>query len=126
MKRFWIGVGVLCMLLALGGGVAWGMEAIHDPLVTQLQQAQAAAAAEDWATATALSQSALQRWQTWHRFTAAFADHAPMDEIDSLFAELQVYAQARNEDHFAALCAQLAQLAHAMAESHSPNWWNLL
>ena len=126
MKRLWIGLGILLLLLALGIGVTKGMETIHTPICEQLRRAEAAAAEQDWAEADALSDAARQRWQTWHRFTAAFADHVPMDEIDSLFAELAVYARARDKDHFCAICAQLSQLVRAMAESHSPTWWNLL
>ena len=126
MKRVWIGVAVLAVLLVAGTVIAWGMNAIHQPIARQLQQAGAAAMAEDWDTALREAAAARDAWNCGWRMTAAFADHTPMDEIDGLFAELEIYAQAREKEHFAATCAHLAQLAEAMAESHSPTWWNFL
>ena len=126
MKRLYLGIAILFILLALGSSVSWGIHGIHEPIHAQLQQAHTAALDADWTLAQRLSLEAQQRWLRWQHFTAAFADHAPMDEIDSLFAQLTVYAQAKDIPHFCALCAELAQLTHAMSESHSPTWWNLL
>ena len=50
----------------------------------------------------------------------------PMDDVDTLFAEMQVYAQAEEIPHFAACCGQLSRLVLAMAQAHSPTWWNFL
>ena len=126
MRRFWIGVIVLGVLLVAGAVIAWGMDAVHQPIARQLQQAGTAAMAEDWDTALQDAAAARERWKRCWRFTAAFADHTPMDEVDGLFAELDIYAQSREQEHFAATCAHLAKLAEAMAESHSATWWNLL
>ena len=54
------------------------------------------------------------------------ADHAPMDEIDSLFAQMEVYAQARDSLHFGSYCARLAELITAVSDAHQLNWWNFL
>ncbi len=50
----------------------------------------------------------------------------PMDpwrEMDSLFARAEVCG---DEQERKALCAELAQRARAMSNAHSPTWWNLL
>ncbi len=47
----------------------------------------------------------LQAREAWGRsrhLGACFADHTPMEEIDALFAEVEVYAAAREETDFAA------------------------
>jgi hypothetical protein len=49
-----------------------------------------------------------------------------MDEIDSAFAQLTYYIQQENRDQFPALCARLAELVDAMADSHRLTWWTLL
>lgn len=126
MKRFWIGLGILLFLLGLGTASAWGIQSIHDPIAKQLQQAGQAAADGAWDQAQTLLEDSQHRWHKWQHFTAAFADHAPMEEINSLFAELKIYAQARDALHFSALCARLAHLTQAIAESHCPFWWNFL
>lgn len=126
MNRLRIGILVLAALLILGVAVTWAMEAIHAPMTKHLQQAAQAAMKEDWTSALRYAGEAKQNWKQRQRFIAAFADHTPMDELEGLFAELEIYAQAREKEHFAATCAHLAQLTQAMAESHSPTWWNLL
>lgn len=126
MRRFVIAVSMLLALLALGCGITWAMARVHRPMARQLEQAAAAAMAEDWENALALSDEAWRAWQKWRRFTASVADHTPMDEAEGLFAQLQTFAQARERVHFAATCNQLARLADAMADSHDPAWWNFL
>ena len=122
MKRLMIGVCVLTVLLIAGIGVSTLFCHAHQPTARLLEEAGAAAAAGDWSSAQALSRQARQRWDAHHHLTAAFADHGPMDEIDSLFAQLE--ASARSD--FAALCARLAALTRAMTESHSLHWWTVL
>ena len=126
MKRLWIGLGVLAVLLAMGLWVSAAMEWTHVVMVQQLQQASRAAMAEDWPAALEAAQQAQGHWNKHRRWIAAFADHTPMDEIEGSFAEMEVYAQDREKQHFAATCARLAQLAEAMGESHAVSWWNLL
>ena len=126
MKRFWIGVVILLTLLLTGSVTAWGIRQIHRPMVQQLTSAAQLAMAEDWNKAVPLAADARDRWQRYYNITAAFADHAPMEELDSLFAELMVYGQLQDVGHFSSLCVHLSQLAEAMAESHLPKWWNIL
>lgn len=126
MKRFWIGIGILSVLLIFGVIVTWAMWTIHTPISTRLQAAQKAAMENNWEEATRLAAISQQQWKKWYSVTAAFADHGPMEEISSLFAELDVYASEQDSAHFAALCGNLSQLAEAMADSHIPTWWNLL
>lgn len=126
MKRFWIGLCVMALLLAGGIGVSAGFSIALEPATNSLQQAAQAAAEADWPLAIHCTDQAQQRWQRFWRFTAAFADHSPMDEIDSLFARLEVLGKQKNQEEFAALCAQLSQLTDALAHSHSLHWWTLL
>ena len=126
MRRLVIAVSMLLVLLALGCGITWSMAKVYRPMARQLEQAAAAAMEEDWEAALRLSEEAWDTWQTWRRFTASVADHTPMDEVEELFAELQTFAAAREQVHFAATCTQLARMAEAMADSHDPAWWNFL
>lgn len=126
MKRFWIGVCLLVLLLGIGIFTQIGMHRIHDPISRSLDAAAQAALAGDFSQAQALARDAQEIWtRNWHR-TAAAADHEPMDRMDTLFAALQVYARQRDTDCFAATCVQLARLARAMGDAHAFNWWNLL
>ena len=48
-----------------------------------------------------------------------------MEEIDALFAEVEVYAAAREETDFAAGCAALSRKVEAMGQAHGASWWKL-
>ena len=126
MKRPFLGFCILLTLLFSSIGIWWGMEDIHRDISQLLTQAQAAAENENWQQAGEFSTRAKERWEHHHRFTASFADHTPMDELDGLFAELEVYLQNRESPHFEATCAQMVLLTQAMADSHGIQWWNVL
>lgn len=126
MKRFWVGVGLLAVLMGIGVITAVSMRYVHAPVAELLSRASRAALTEDWEKAEALSKEAMEQWQQhWHA-TAALADHEPMEEIDSLFAELEVYLETKEDVHFAACCRNLSTLAKAVGEAHTINWWNLM
>ena len=126
MKRLYIGAGLLAVMLAAGIFLTGAFNAIHEPLQDQLQQAQTAAAAGDWQKAGDLTKQAKEKWEASRHFVAAVADHEPLEEMDSLFARLEVLCLLREEDEFAADCAELARLCEAMAESQRVTWWSLL
>lgn len=126
MKRLWIGLSILALLLTGSFLIHAALARIHNPIAADLEQAAAAALNEDWATALDLAQHATVRWEKFHHFTAAFADHTPMDELDGLFRELKIYAGMRENPHFSATCTHLSFLATSIAESHRLSWWNLL
>ena len=126
MKRTWFGAGLLGVLLVLSLLTAWWMDRCHSPVAGDLQQAAEAAMAEDWERAETLCDRAAQSWERCRKITAVFADHGPMEEIDSLFAELKIYTDAREQVHFAATCAQLSRQVDAMGEAHGLMWWNIL
>ncbi len=126
MKRLWMGLGILAVLLALSCTVTISMERIHSPIAENLARAADAADREDWEKAQALAEQARARWEQYWRFTATVADHTPMDELDGSFEELAVFLQARENPHFSVTARHLSTLAQAMADSQTPTWWNVL
>lgn len=126
MKRSWIGAALLAVLLIAGGCVTWAMGNIHSPISRELESAAQYALEEDWTQAEALEKNANTAWQKSRDFSACFADHDPMEEIDEAFAQLEVYARCREEVAFAAEAAQLARKVQAMGEAHGLLWWNIL
>lgn len=126
MKRFWLGFLILTMLLAGSLLIHTALYRIHTSISADLEQAALSALQKNWDDALRHARTATNRWQRYHRFTAAFADHTPMDEVDGLFSQLPVHAQQREDPHFAATCNELFVLTSAIAQSHGLNWWNLL
>lgn len=126
MKRGWIGFALLLLLLAGGAASSWTLVKQQEPMEGYMEQAAGYALAADWENAEALTQWVRGQWQLHRKFTAAFADHGPMEEIDGLFAQLEVYRTAGETIPYAAVCAELSCQLRAMGEAHIPSWWNLL
>lgn len=126
MKRSWIGLTLLLVLLAAGLLTTWAMGRIHQPIAQDLEQAADRALAGDWSSAEAFSRQAVTGWEKWAHFRACLADHSPVEEIDAGIAQLRVYGIARDEVSFAAVCAELAKKIDAVGDAHGLVWWNML
>lgn len=126
MRRFLLGVTLLTALLLFGLWIRAGTDRMLTPISHRLQQASQQCLSGDLAQGQALAEQAQQDWDSVWRYIAVFTDHAPMDEIDGLFGQLNsFYAESSTAD-FAACCARLSQLVRAVADAHSPSWWNIL
>ena len=124
MRRFVLGISLLVSLLLGNIGIAAQMHQIHLPVAEQLRQAAELSVLGDGSGAYAAVQQAEKNWLHYRKFTAAFTDHRPLEEIDVLFGALESYPHG--SDNFAELCRQLAERTEVMARSHLPVWWNLL
>ena len=126
MKRLYIGVCVLLILFLLGLLISFATNQMYAPISRLLEEAAQAALSEDMAVATQKAKEAKQLWDKCKSATATVADHTPMEEIDHMFSEADIYAQSGEKPHFAACCAQLAVMVQDMADAHRMNLWNLL
>ena len=126
MKHLWFGSLLLCFLLALGAMVSYGVQQVQAPLTDQLEQAAEAGFSEDWVSADGFLTAARDQWEKYRTFLAAVVDHKPMEEIDSLFGELEFYQKARDSTLFSGVCQRLGQLTQAIGEAYRLSWWNLL
>ena len=126
MRRSWIGFFLLLVLLLLGLFATRKMQAIHEPIAVQLQQAAYWSSLDDWETAEAFFQRAEKNWKKSEQFRACLADHNPIEDIDAAFAMLEVYCAAEEETAFEGACRELARKVAAVGEAHGLVWWNLL
>ena len=126
MKRAWFALVLLLALLAAGIGITVAMDRIHAPAAALLTEAADAALERNWVRASTGLHLARQRWEDYRDFSAAVADHEPMEEITAWFARLEIYLKQRNTAEFAAGCIYLSELVEAMGEAHGFSWWNLL
>lgn len=126
MGRFWLGLGLMVVLLALGLWTASAMGDLHEPISGTLQKAAEQCLSGNAENGFSLARQAQRRWEGSWRRTAAVADHTPMDEIDGLFAQMETYAKAGKELEFAAYCSRLAARISAVGDAHQFTWWNLL
>lgn len=125
-KRFWGGVAILAVLFALGLWVAKSMETTHKAVARHLEQAAREALSGQTEQGLETLQKAEELWQKRRFLTAAVADHGPMEEIDSIFSQLESYAAAGDSVSFAAWCSRAAQLVGAISEAQKLTWQNLL
>lgn len=126
MKRLWLGAGLLMLFLGMGIGLSFVFHRIHAPMAQQLAEASSQALSGNWEQALALAEDAGARWEASRNFTAAVADHAPLEEMDALFSQLEIYAALNWQGEFSALCMQLSKMAAAMEESQALTWWTML
>ena len=126
MKRVWLGVGLLIVLLLVSLGVTWGMDRIHKPIADDLDQAAAWAEAGNWHNAEVYSRRAETAWNKWEHFRACFADHTPTEEVSAELAAMDTARQERETADFAASCARAAKMVQAVGDAHGLYWWNLL
>ena len=126
MKRMWIGVGLLALALVAGILAAEWMEKTHGKIGDDIQKAAVQALEEEWGTATALTNRARRNWEKKRPVIAMLADHEPLDNIDSMFRQLEVYAAAGESAAFCAVCASMSQLLEALGDCHKCIVSNLL
>ena len=126
MSRLWIGIGILIALLVVGIVFLWLSNDFHRDITAILEQAGQAAMAENWQLAEQKLQEGQNKWNRYRRFLSAITDHEPMEEMDSLFSQLELFGQCRLKVDFIAVCNSLSHLAEAVDEYHSLKWWSIL
>ena len=126
MNRLWIGIGLLIVLLAGGAGLFWGSGVFFDDFSQNMEEAGQSALAGDWLTAGQKMEKSRKQWEKYRHFWASFTDHEPVEQVQALFSQLELYnAQKRNVE-FASACRALAHVAEAIEESHGLRWWSIL
>lgn len=126
MNRLWAGAALLALLLLGGVLASRQLNRMHMESAARLEQAAQAALAEDWGQALTLQAQAQTGWAKGRRLTAALVDHEPMETIDGLFSQLEVYAAVNEAGAYAACCAELRQRLMALSESHTLALENIL
>lgn len=124
MKRSWIGLGILLVLLGASVVTAWAVNRIQQPIAQELAQAAEEAREENWEGVRTSLAAAKNRWDRWRKWVACVADHTPMEELNGLLVQLEQYAFAGEKTELAALCAEAATRALAIAQAHGLSWWS--
>lgn len=125
MKRLWIGIGLMAVMLLAGILTPVILEKSHTPVVEDLGRAAELALEENWEGAARFSRRAEEKWQKTRPVTASFADHEPMDEIEALFAQLKIYGRVGDRVAYSSTCVYLASQLDALGDYHNLTLWNL-
>lgn len=126
MGKGWLGAGLLAVCLLLGICLSVAADKACLPTEALLAQAAEKTLSGDFEEGIALGMEAKDQWQAQWNGIAAIADHEPMDEVDALFAEMEIYAKTGEQPHFAACCQELSRRVRSFADAHRFSWWNVL
>ena len=121
-----LGPGLLAGLLLAGLLSSWEMSTTHYSISRQVEDAAWLALSEDWEAARSAAAAAESRWEQHRDLSSLLADHTPMEQIDALFARMDLYSAARDREEFAAACGELSRYVKAMGDAHRLTWQNLL
>ena len=121
-----VGLGILLALLAAGLFSSWEMSSAHYSISRQVEDAAWFALSEDWEAARTAAAAAENQWEEHRDLSSLLADHTPMEQIDALFARMDMYSAARDTAEFAAACGELSRYVKAMGDAHRLTWQNLL
>lgn len=126
MRRFWIGVALLFLMLAGSIVMLLLSHRFYDNFSDTLDAAADAALSENWSDAEALTRQTTRHWRHYRRFLASFTDHEPIEQVELLLSRLMLFQKARLAVEFADACESLSLLSKAIDESHSLKWWSVL
>ena len=120
MKFFYIGGGILAVLLA--ASLLLGLAVADRATETAALLAQAAEAmdADDFAAAQTQGTAAAQLWEQHTHFLSTLIAHDELDEIAEGFSRLTAYATEGEQDEFRSQCQE------HIAQMDLPFYYNFL
>lgn len=125
MKRSWIGLGLLVVLLVISLAVTGFMTRIHEEMALDLRQSAECALLGDWDNVQLFLRRTNRSWETWGHLRACFADHGETEKIDAALASVEIWRQSKDAVAYRAACAALIKQVEAMGEAHKLTWWNV-
>lgn len=126
MKRLWIAVALLALML--GGALtnAWYSKSMTGRMGTQLRQAQAMTEQERWAEAEQLTRQVFEDWQDHHFYLHVTMRHSDTDQILRTFRAVLEYLELEEPDQYNAANADLITQLELLAEMEQVSLSNVL
>lgn len=126
MRRLWISVGLL--LLLLGGSLfnAWYAKELTDTMGDQLRLAQQMTETGRWEQALALTQEVYDQWESRHFYLHSTMRHSDTDQILRGFRTVMEYLRLQEPDQYNAANADLITQLELLAEMEQPSVVNVL
>ena len=90
-----------------------------------LNRAAILASDGDWVNARNLLAEAQAEWEEKQLLLAVLCQHEPIEQIDGLFAQLEVFSESRRTASFSSTCVFLSKLIDSLGRSHNLNLKNL-
>ena len=126
MRRTWVGIVLLALLLILGIFSVLGIHGPLDAIADGLETASTLALSGSVADGAEAVREALRLWISVRNAIAAFTDHDPLERIDAGFTLLELYTAMEDNRNFSVVCLELSMQIRAVGDAHSIRWWNIL
>ena len=126
MKRLWIAVILLVLLLAASLGNGWYAQELTGGMGEQLKQAQAHAELGDWDRARALTRQVYEAWQDHHFYFHTTMRHSDTDQILRAFRSVLEYLELHEPDQYNAANADLITQLELLGEMEQASVANVL
>ena len=126
MKRLWISLAILLAIFAGSLGNVYYVAHISSLLVTNLNQAEACAEAEDWGQAQSLTRQTQAQWDHYAPYLYMTQCHGTTDEINTGFREVLECIQWESVPEYSAANGVLIAEVEHLAEMEDLTLENLL
>lgn len=126
MRRLWMAVLLLVLLITLCLGNAWYSLTLTRQLADQLTQAQALVEKDQWDEARSITQKVYDSWNSHHFYLHVFLRHSDTDQILRTFRQVLQYLQLEELDQYAAANADLTAQLELLSEMEQPSLVNIL
>ncbi|MBO5727534.1 MAG: DUF4363 family protein [Oscillospiraceae bacterium] len=126
MKRLWIAVAILLVMLGSTLGNSWYIDRTVSDFLNQLSAAHKQASTDNWERATQLTRQVVDHWQHHDFYFHVMLPHDDIDQIHLTFQEVEEYLELEEADQYNAASARLITQLGLLAEMEQLNLKNIL
>ena len=126
MKRLWISVAILFVMLGATLANSWFLNNLISGFTQNLTSAHQLAAQDHWSTAREITQQVAEHWQEHDFYLHVMLPHRDIDDIHLTFQEVEEYLELVETDQYNAANAKLIAQLGLLAEMEQLNLKNIL
>lgn len=126
MKRLWISLTLLAVMLGASLGSAYYLRQLSDSLTQRLQAAEEMAERGIWEQASLITHQCLDDWNSHDTYLHIVSRHADTDQILISFRSVLQYLKLEEMDEYAAANLDLITKIGLLAEMEQADWLNVL
>ena len=126
MKRLWIAVAILLVMLGSTLVNSRYIDRTVSDFVEQLTAAHKQAASDNWEHAAQLTRQVVDHWQHHDFYFHVMLPHQDIDDIHMTFREVEQYLELEEADQYNAANAKLITQLELLAEMEQLNLKNIL
>ena len=127
MKRLWISVTIVLLLVCLAAVHVWKLDRYTVQMGRQLELVQNHLYREDWESASPLLRTTYQQWEENAFYLHITLRHEDIDDIRSSFREALTFLDSREDSaECAAVIGRLRNQLELLLEAELPSVKNLL